>query len=333
MKTILKKISITFVLVITLFCADLCVYAAEIPGIQTPYYGVMDACSGSILFSSNGDDPIYPASSVKLVTAMVVLDTVPLDKTVTITKEMLSHVPADAYQIHLRSGGEYSVYELLQMLLISSAADAAQALAEGCFQDYNECVSKMNEKALSLGLVQTHFDNVIGLDIGNGCKQTYTTANEFLMLCRLAMSYDVIRQIVSTPVYAIPARKNNAGIQRRSTNRFYSTASYSTNLYTIIGSKTGTTRNAGNVLITTATNGTHEIICASFKNSTRPMAYTETRKILDYTFTLSNSGDLALESADYHNWYEPVVVQSELEPGAELESGVEPGAEFEAKAS
>lgn len=308
-KTIMKRetrkkfMPLLFINIFLLFGAN--VYAAEVPQVQTPYYAVMDAGSGEVIFSKNADIPLYPASSVKLVTAMTVLDAAPPDKVIVITEEMLQHIPEDAATLKLCAGGEYYVYELLQMLLISSAADAAQALAEGCFQSAEECVMKMNEKAALLGLTQTHFDNVIGLDIGNAYTQTFTTANEFVQLCRYAMSYDIIRQIVASPVYAIGERTNNPAFEGKSTNCFYSTAPYSNELYHVIGSKTGKTNAAGNVLITTATNGTYEIICVSFNNETRDMAYSETRKALDYTFSLSNTGQIQLTSADFHNWYAP----------------------------
>lgn len=303
MREAIRKISFIFWAIMILLFNKIPCYAAEIPDISTPSYAVIDACSGEILYSKNGEIPIYPASSVKLVTAMVVIDSVPLDKTIVVTNKMLQHVPADAAQIGLRAGGEYTVYELLHMLLISSAADAAQVLAEGCFQSYDECVLKMNEKVMMLGLKQTMFDNVIGLDIGNGYTNTYTTPHDFVQLCRYAMSYDVIREIVKMPAYSIAPRTNNNGFSKKSTNRFYSIEPYSREMYTVIGSKTGTTCNAGNVLVTTATDGVHEVICVSFKNGTRHEAYTETRKVLDYIFTMKNAGNLSLASLDYHEWY------------------------------
>ncbi len=274
------------------------VYAAEIAGVDSPVYVVIDSYSGEILYSRNKDQSIYPASTVKLVTAMVVLDAADKDKKITITNQMLGTFPSDVAKIGLKAGGVYTVYELLELLLVSSAADAAEALAVGCFGSTEECLKKMNEKVAAMGLTKTHFDNTVGLDIGNNFKNTYTTAAEFAALSRMAMTYPEIREIVRVLEYTLPARTNNAAITRKTTNLFLrDTYEYPKDLYTVIGTKTGITKAAGRTLIATATDGTHEVICLTYLNPDTEVMYTSAEKALTYTFTQNKQNKIQLTTA------------------------------------
>ncbi len=274
------------------------VYAAEIAGVDSPVYVVIDSYSGEILYSKNKDQSIYPASTVKLVTAMVVLDAVDKNKTITVTNQMLGTFPSDVAKIGLKVGGTYTVYELLELLLVSSAADAAEVLAVGCFGSTEECLKKMNEKVASMGLTKTHFDNTVGLDIGNNFKNTYTTAAEFAALSRVAMTYPEIREIVRVLEYTLPARTNNAAITRKTTNLFLrGTYEYPKDLYTVIGTKTGITQAAGRTLIATATDGTHEVICLTYLNPDTEVMYTSAQKALTYTFTQNKLNKIHLTEA------------------------------------
>lgn len=257
---------------------------AAIPGIGGEVYAVLNATTGQMLYSNNGDRQVLPASCTKLVTAMVILDRAPLDQVIAVSQETLDRVPSDATQLHLKAGSKYTVLELMLMFLNSSAADAGQILVEGCFGSVAECVAQMNALVVKLGLKNTVFDNPVGLDIGNGYQAIHTTANDFARLAQLAMTYDAIRQIVCLPAYGILENANNPMFLEYNTNRFYKDMPYSANLYTVIGSKTGSTKNAGYALTTTATNGTTEIICISFSNKTPEERYTNTRQLLDYTF-------------------------------------------------
>ena len=274
------------------------IYAAEVAGVESPVYVVIDSYSGEILYSKNKDQSIYPASTAKLVTAMVVLDAVDKDKTITITNQMIGTFPSDVAKIGLKAGGTYTVYELLELLLVSSAADAAEALAVGCFGSTEKCLEKMNEKVASLGLTKTHFDNTVGLDIGNNFKNTYTTAAEFAELSRQAMTYPEIREIVRLLNYTLPARTNNAAITRETTNLFLCNKyEYPKDLYTIIGTKTGVTNAAGRTLIATATDGTHEVICLTYLNPNAEVMYTSAQKALTYTFTQNKQNKIQLAEA------------------------------------
>lgn len=270
--------------------------AASVPSVKCHAYVIMDANTGKVLLSKNASHKIYPASTVKLMTALVALDKCKTTKKVTITSSMLKQIPSGVAKIGLKAGDTYTVSDLLHMLLLPSAADAAIALACASCGSTKKFVTAMNKKAKKLNLTYTSFDNPIGLDIGNNFNKTYTTAQSFATLTRYAMANKTIRTIVAKKSYKVPKAKYSKAFTIKNTNLFLSSESYNTSLYQIIGSKTGTTRAAGSVLTTTAVddNG-HEVICAFFGNSSHEQMYKDIKKLLNYTFKQAKASKLTLK--------------------------------------
>lgn len=269
--------------------------AASKPAVHAHAYVISDANTGEILYSQNATKKIYPASTVKLMTALVVLDHCKLSKRITITSAMLKHVTPLAAKAGLRAGDSYTVSALLHMLLLPSAADAATVLAIGSSGSMSAFVKEMNQKANTFQMERTSFDNPIGLDIGDHFYKTYTTAKDFSKLARISMANPTIRSIVAKGSYRVPAAKHKRAFTIRNTNRFVSLASYAQKGYQVIGTKTGTTRAAGSVLIATAkdTSG-HEIICAFFGNRSHDQMYRDIRSLLQFTFQKHKNGSIHL---------------------------------------
>lgn len=274
--------------------------AEKVPNVNAHAYVVMDANTGEVLFSMHDKKRIYPASTAKLMTAIVAVENAPLSKKIKTKQSVLREIPSDASKIGLKANYIYTLDNLLQMTLIVSAADATNTLAAGISGTTKKFVTKMNQKASELKLTNTSFDNAIGLDIGNGYNKTYTTARDYSVLARYAMSKAAIRRIVAMKTYQVPNTIKKSSVKLKNTNLFYSTEDYSKNRYTIIGSKTGTTRAAGSVLIATAKdNDNHEIICAFFGNVNRSSTYKDVRKLLDYTFNEFDNGNIILSKGFY----------------------------------
>lgn len=282
-----------FVCTFQITVPDTVIHAASAPKVSAHAYVIMDANTGKILYSQNPNKRIYPASTVKLISALVVLDRCSPSKTIKITKKMLRQVPSDSSVAGLKAGNSYSVSALLHMLLLPSAGDAAIALAYGSYGSQKAFVTAMNKKAKKLSLSHTSFDNPIGLDIGNHYYKTYTTASDFSKLARYAMANSTIRTIVSKPSYTVPKTKHTPAFTIKNTNQFLTGFSYNKNLYQVIGGKTGTTKAAGCVLITSAVdkNG-HEVICAFFGNQDHEKMYSDIRKLLNYTFRQGKAGNV-----------------------------------------
>lgn len=260
--------------------------AAEVPGVPSLCYLAMDAATGEVLAERNADVAVPPASTTKLVAAMVICDVLPMDTVIPVTQEQLDRVPGGTSKAGVKAGGVYYAYELLAMMLISSGADATQVLAETAYGSADACVVKMNEKVAALGLSNTYFDNVYGLDIGNGYPLIRTTARDFAVITQNALNYDWIRTLTAMPQYALAARTNNGIVGGLNTNQFLTGKKpYSSNLYQVIGTKTGSTSAAGKVLAATATNGEKVVICTCFYNPNSDVLYDSVKMIFDYAYT------------------------------------------------
>ena len=134
-------------------------------------YTAIDARTGEVLLSDKADKKVYPASTTKLMTAIVVLEKTKTNKNIKVTSKMIKALPSGCSNYGIKAGESYKVGTLLNMLLICSAGDAGICLAIGVFGSVDKCVAAMNRKCKTLGLKGTHFDNPIGIDIGNGYKK------------------------------------------------------------------------------------------------------------------------------------------------------------------
>ncbi len=196
---------------------------AAVPSVQATAYVVMDANSGDVIYKKGMNKRIYPASTAKLMTAIVAVENIKdLDQAVRFTKKIKKMVPADASKLDLKAGTSYRIKQYLNMLLISSDADSAMVLAAGSGIPYSKFIELMNSTARSYGMDKTSFDNPMGLDTGNGYKKMYTSAYDYAVLARHAMSYEIIRNIVSKKTYKVPGRKGKPSFTIKNTNGFYS---------------------------------------------------------------------------------------------------------------
>ncbi len=162
---------------------------AQIPTVsEEPYASalVLDADTGKILFADNENAQVYPASVLKLMDLLVILDlvdhgTVRLDDMVQVTDEAYR---MGGSQVYLDPSEQFSVEDLLYALMVQSANDAAVALATHVAGSKEAFVQLMNAKAQKLGMNNTHFYSVHGLPPSTGQKVDVTTARDFAVLCR-----------------------------------------------------------------------------------------------------------------------------------------------------
>lgn len=286
---------VTYLLIISLVLAGVWQQEAPVqaaPKTKAHAYYMIDAKTGKKILSKNANGKIYPASTVKLMTALVVLEHAEEKKQITYTKKLKKKVPSDASALNLRTNRTYTVKQYLHMLLIVSDAASAVTLAIGTAGSMDRFVQWMNEKAEELGMENTSFDNPIGLDIGSGYKKTYTTASDFIKVSKAAMENQTIRTIVAKHKYKVKPVGVNKSFVIKNTNAFYSTYKKMVKgkSYKIIGSKTGTTRAAGHALVATARDDKgNEVICAFYGKGTHQQLYRDVKRLLDYAF--SNMGD------------------------------------------
>jgi len=167
-----------------------CAFAAKGRNVTARSAVVMDLDNKKVIYARNPNLKLAPASTTKLVTALVVLDRLGLNDIVQISKDAASVVPSKA---NLKAGASYKVQDLLCALLISSANDAAVALAEAASGSEAEFAKLMNDKARSLGANSSNFLTASGLPK----KGQYSTAFDLALIAGKALSQPLIKETLS----------------------------------------------------------------------------------------------------------------------------------------
>ena len=214
----------------------------------------LDANSGFILYENRADEKLHPASLTKIMTAVVVFDNVSnIDELLTFSyNSVTNNLDTNATTIGASPGDTLSVRDCLYAILLPSANDAANALAEHVAGNIKDFVLLMNEKAKELGMENTHFENPTGLHHDN----QYTTARDLGKLMMFAMKNDIFVQICSTTSYKhAPIRRyknpNNSNNVMLNTNSMLSRGNQ--NYYRgVIAGKTGYTSQSGYNLVACA---------------------------------------------------------------------------------
>ena len=214
--------------------------AISAPSVSARSAILIEAETGKVLFSRSAQVRMPMASTTKIMTAIVAIEECKdLSKSVKIDKRS---VGVEGSSIYLYEGEELTMESLLYALMLSSANDAAVAIAYAVGESIEGFVSKMNEKAAELGLEDTHFVNPNGLhDDGH-----YTTAHDLAKIAAYALKNEIFRTIVSTKRKAI-SQVNGDGVRPLlNHNKMLS-------LYEgAIGVKTGFTKKAGRCLVSAA---------------------------------------------------------------------------------
>jgi len=232
----------------------------------------LDGSTGKILFAKNPHLKIPPASTTKLVTAMVVLDNLPLNAKVKISKNAAStpSIPPKLYP-----GEVYTVKDLLYLMLMKSSNQAAVALAEAVAGSEDNFAVLMNEKVKSLGLKESHFSTASGLPAPN----QYTTSYDLAMILYEALKYPLIRKIISTRVKVIKSARGRTLIIKN-TNHLLRDPSLRGE---IIGGKTGFTRASKHCLVNAINFHGRLIITAILGAPKRSILWLDSKKLIKFS--------------------------------------------------
>ncbi len=254
--------------------------------LQAKYAVLLDYETGKTLYSKNGNQKLYPASTTKMWTAYNVLKNVS-DLNEIIKIEDLPTIEGSS--MYLKDGESFTVKQLLDALLVHSSNDAAFVLARYVGKgDVNKFVEMMNAEAKAIGAVDTHFTNPHGLPDPNH----YTTAHDMAVMARKAMSNTVFREIVkttyikydATEAYPFERHFSNTNQLLTSSGKMSYKGKEVNIKYDIVdGIKTGFTDAAGKCLLSSAVKDDRRVIAAVF-NSTNDGIYLDSRELLDYGF-------------------------------------------------
>ncbi len=231
--------------------------------------GVMavDLSSGISLYEKQADAKLLPASTTKIVTALVSLDTYNLDQVLTVGKE----VKVVGQKMGLYVGETMRFEDLLYGLLVYSANDAAEVLAENYPGGYDSFITAMNAKANELSMVNSHFDNPVGLDTAN----QYSTAKDLVRVSEVAMRDPVFAKVVGTKNIVVKDTAGKVTHNLRNINELLGTVPG------VLGVKTGWTENARENLVTYIERDNHKIMIVVLGSQDR---FGETKELINWIF-------------------------------------------------
>jgi len=244
----LKKTILVFLAALLLLPAGNAAAADAPPETAAKAMIVLHGASGRVLAEKNADEPMLIASTTKLMTALVAAE----DDLARETEIQPAWTTVEGSSMYLRAGERYTLYELLQGLLLASGNDAALAIAETVSGSETAFVERMNARAEELGLTHTHFVNPHGLDAeGHG-----STARDLAMLMSAVMDCVPLREILGTRSCSIH-------------NKYYVNHNKLLGKCPgVNGGKTGYTMAAGRCLVTSCQRDGLELICVTLSDPT-----------------------------------------------------------------
>lgn len=269
---------------------------------------VMDIDSENILYGKNIEEKLYPASTTKILTAILTIESLDLDKKVIVSDNAFNSTPYGSSVMGVKAGEIFTVEDLLYGLMLPSGNDAALVLAEAVSGNVNLFVKLMNDKIKDLELNNTHFTNPHGFHDDNH----YSTAKDMAILFKYCLQNDTFKKIISTLEYELtPTNLTDKSRILRNTNRMCDplyTDIYNEN---ILAGKTGYTIEANGTFICYACKDDKNYIIGTFYGNQningKQGRFLDTAILLDYCSsnfsnkTILTSNDTKLKLYDKEN--------------------------------
>ena len=241
---------------------------------------LIDLDTGVALYEKNADAQDYPASTTKILTALLVLENASMDDVVTFSADAINNTEGSG--IWRMEGEQLTVEQCMYALMLASANECAYALAEHVTGgDHDAFVQMMNDRAAALGCTNTHFTNPNGLPD----EEHVTTARDLAKIAREAYQNEMFRQIAGTEEYRIPAT-NMQDEEVLMYNHHKMICGKKTDQYLYgpaTAGKTGYTKAALHTLVTFAEWEGHRLACVVLR-SRGDAQYTETHDLFEYGF-------------------------------------------------
>ena len=243
---------------------------------------LIDSKTGKVLYGKNENVKMYPASTTKILTAIIAIENCNLSDKVTASREAVISIPPGYSNAEIQPNDTISVQDLLNVFLIHSANEAGYILAEHISGSIENFANLMNEKAKEIGCTNTHFTNPSGIHNENH----YSTAYDMSLIAQYCMKNETFRKIVSTP-YITFSPSEDKQLKFYNTNDLIINTSKYYYKYAI-GIKTGYTSQAKNCLISTSSKDGLELITvilgAAHSEEVSSTRYVDTINLFDYGF-------------------------------------------------
>ena len=280
-----RKFIFVFVFLLLFFSTSVLGASTSNLSISSPSALLIEESTNTIIYEKNSNVKMYPASTTKILTALLTLEKGNLTDVVTVSDKAVDDLEGGYVTMYISKGEKLTVEQLLNILLVPSGNVAGNILAEYVSGSMEGFVNLMNTRAKELGCTNSHFTNTYGKHDENH----YTTAHDLYLITQAAMKYDVFREIVSKTSYVLEPTNKHSKNDRTlySTNDLIKPTSSSYYEYAI-GIKTGYTSQAKDCLVSAATKDNmtfYAIVLGSDKNSSGvSYRYIDTKKLYDFAF-------------------------------------------------
>ncbi len=278
-----KKFFILFtIFLFTYFLIQNYVLAQELT-IYSPSAILINTHTGETLYEKNSNTLMYPASTTKILTAIIAIENCDLSEKLTASQSAVTSIKQGYTNAKIQVGEQLSMEDLLYALLLKSANEAANIIAERIGGTIENFAHIMNSKAIELGCSSTHFVNANGIHD----EQHYTTAHDLAIIAKYCMQNETFRKIICTKEYTLPATEQYPSNDRIliNTNSLMAENSPFYYPYAIAG-KTGFTTQAKNCLICMSKKDDLELISVVLHAETTPdgrsARYLDTITLLEY---------------------------------------------------
>ena len=254
---------------------------------------LMDARSGAVIYGKNLHAVYYPASITKILTALIVIEHCNLDDVVTFSHDAIYNVEQGSSSAGMDVGDKMTVRDCLYAMLLKSANEVANALAEHTAGSVQNFAVLMNAKAKELGCQESHFNNPSGLND----PQHYTSAYDMALIAQAAFQNETFVTIDSSLYYDLPPTRHNPDgfrvypghrMLKKNAPQYYAG---------VIGGKTGYTMLAGNTLVTCAERNGMKLITVILNG--HQTHYSDTKALLDFGFANFQSVNIADADSTY----------------------------------
>lgn len=265
--------------------ADLCVASENIDNPEVDMSlaeaaGLFDITNNETLYAKNVHEKLYPASTTKILTAYITLKYGNLEDKVTVSKENVA-LESDSSSCGLKVGDQISVKDLLYGLMLKSANDAANVLADYISGSTESFAKRMNEEAVALGATNSHFVNAHGLHDDDH----YTTVYDLYLIFQSALKNDTFREICGSTAYTasyLDADGKEVSAKWNNTMQYFTRNKIPPENVTVLAGKTGTTNKALSCLVLLSENEAgEEFISIILKSQDRGVLYEEMNDLLE----------------------------------------------------
>ncbi len=248
------------------------------PSVSAGAAVLYDATTKQVLFEKDSTKAMSPASTTKLLTALLAAEKLDMSDTFTFSSSAVDNLESGAVTAGMKAGDTMKVEDAMYAMLLRSACEVANGLAEKVSGSQSEFAALMNQRAKELGCTSTNFVNASGLN-GDG---HYTTAYDMALITAAALDNDTVKKVLQTGSYTLPATKNRSALTIKTGNKMAAGGTESYAGY--VGGKTGYTSKAGSCLAGEIEYNGHKIVAVVFKDNTNQ--YKDSKALFDYALKL-----------------------------------------------